>query len=112
MIDAREGSVGIGGNVTYSTITVGVPAEKIEELIRSRTKDLADLAELRRETIAQLKENFSLTQGQVSHALKTLGGANIPPEQLAAKLEEIAEKFKDLKRRRRHSPAMTRRSPL
>jgi tetratricopeptide (TPR) repeat protein len=96
MIDAKEGSVGIGGNVTYSTITIGIPAEKIEELIRSRTKDLADLAESRRETIAQLKETLSLTQGQVSHALKILGGTNIPPEQLAEKLEEIAEKFKDL----------------
>jgi tetratricopeptide (TPR) repeat protein len=96
MIDAREGSVGIGGNVTYSTITIGVPAEKIEELIRSRTKDLGDLAESQQETIAQLKQTLSLTQGQVSHALKILGEANIPPEQLAAKLEEIAEKFKDL----------------
>ena len=47
MIDAKEESVGIGGNVNYSTITVGIPAEKIEELIRSRTKDLTDLAELR-----------------------------------------------------------------
>jgi tetratricopeptide (TPR) repeat protein len=96
MIDAKEGSVGIGGNVTLSTITIGVPAEKIEELIRSRTKDLGDLAESQRETIAQLKQTLSLTQGQVSHALKILGEANIPPEQLAAKLEEIAEKFKDL----------------
>jgi tetratricopeptide (TPR) repeat protein len=96
MIDAKEGSVGIGGNVTLSTITIGVPAEKIEELIRSRTKDLGDLAESQRERIAQLKETLSLTRGQVSHALKVLGEANIPPEQLAAKLEEIAEKFKDL----------------
>jgi tetratricopeptide (TPR) repeat protein len=104
MIDAKEGSVGIGGNVTYSTITIGVPAEKIEELIRSRTKDLADLAESQRETIAQLKETLSLTQGQVSHALQTLGGTSIPPEQLAAKLAEIAEKFKDLQQAARAQP--------
>ncbi|MBT1509614.1 tetratricopeptide repeat protein [Bradyrhizobium sp. SRL28] len=96
MIDAKEGSVGIGGNVTDSTITIGIPAEKIEELIRSRTKDLADLAESQRETITQLKETLSLTQGQVSHALKILGETNIRPEQLATKLGEIAEKFKDL----------------
>jgi tetratricopeptide (TPR) repeat protein len=96
MIDAKEGSVGIGGNVTDSTITIGIPAEKIEELIRSRTKDLADLAESQRETITLLKETLSLTQGQVSHALRILGGTNIRPEQLATKLGEIAEKFKDL----------------
>ena len=96
MIDAKEGSVGIGGNVTYSTITIGIPAEKIEELIRSRTKDLGVLAEAQRETIAQLRATLSLTHGQVSHALKILGETNIPPEQLAAKLGEIAEKFKDL----------------
>ncbi len=88
----------IGGNVTNSTINVvcGVPPEKLEELVRSRTKDLSDLSESQRETNALLKEKLDLTQSQVKSALEILGEANVPPERLAAKLVEIAGKFKDL----------------
>ena len=95
-VDAEGGSIGIGGNVTNSTLTTGVPPEKIEELVRLRTKDLSDLTEAQRESYAQLKETLSLTQGQLSHALKIMGEADVPPERLAAKLDEIAEKFRDL----------------
>lgn len=89
----------IGGNVTNSTINdvCGVPPEKIEELVRSRTKDLSDLSESQRETNALLKEKLDLTQGQVKTALAIVGEANVPPERLAAKLVEIAGRFKDLR---------------
>jgi tetratricopeptide (TPR) repeat protein len=96
MVDAKEGGVGIGGNVMNSTINIGVPPDKVEELVQLRTKDLSDLNESQRERIALLKQALGLTQGQISHALKIVGEANIPPEQLAEKLDEIAEKFKDL----------------
>jgi tetratricopeptide (TPR) repeat protein len=96
MVDATEGSVGIGGNVTNSTFNIGVSPDKVEELVQLRTKDLSDLTDSQRETNAQLKQTLGLTQGQISHALKIVGEANIPPEQLGAKLDEIAEKFKDL----------------
>jgi hypothetical protein len=42
-VHAEEGSVAIGGNVSNSTI--GVPYEKLEAAVRSRTKDLEDLSE-------------------------------------------------------------------
>jgi flagellin-like protein len=53
-IHAEQGGVAIGGNVTNST--VGVPYEKLEEAVRSRTKDLKDLSEAEKDTIALLKE--------------------------------------------------------
>jgi hypothetical protein len=71
--------------------------EKIEELVRSRTKNLSDLSESQRETNALLKEKLDLTQGQVKSALEILGEKNVPPERLAAKLVEIAGRFKELK---------------
>jgi len=84
--------------VTNSTITIGVPAEKVEELIRLRTKDLKlnDLTEAQRENNTQLKKALNLTQGQVKHALEIVGEANVSPERVEAKLVEIAEKFKEL----------------
>ena len=93
-VNAEEGSVAIGGNVSNSTI--GVPYEKLEEAVRSRTKDLEDLSASEKETVALLKEKLDLNQRQVTSALEILGEANVPPEKLAAKLVEIAEKFKDL----------------
>jgi hypothetical protein len=93
-IHAEEGSVAIGGNVSNSTI--GVPYEKLVETVRSRTKDLEDLSEAEKETIALLKEKLDLNQRQLNSALEIVGEKNVPPEQLAAKLVEIAEKYKDL----------------
>jgi len=59
-------------------------------------EDLADLSESQKETIALLKEKLDLDQRQVKSALEILGQANVPPERFAAKLVEIAEKFKHL----------------
>jgi tetratricopeptide (TPR) repeat protein len=93
-IHAEEGSIAIGGNVSNSTI--GVPYEKLEEAVRSRTKDLSDLSESQKDTIALLKEKLDLNQRQVQSALEILGEANVPPERLVSKLAEIAQKYKDL----------------
>jgi hypothetical protein len=94
-VNVDRGSVAIGGNVSNSTI--GVPYEKLEDAVRSRTKDLQDLSESEKETIALLKEKLDLNQRQVKSALEIVGEANVPLERLAAKLVEIAEKFKELK---------------
>ncbi len=96
-VKADSDSVPVDGNVSNSTITIGVPPEKLDELVRSRTKDLSDLSESQRETNALLKEKLDLTQGQVKSALESLGEANVPPERLGEKLSEIARKFKELK---------------
>lgn len=63
---------------------------------RLRAKPLEDLSESQKDTIALLKEKLDLNQRQVRSALESLGEKNVPPEQLAAKLIEIAEKYKDL----------------
>ncbi len=94
LVHAEQGSVGIGGNVTNSTI--GVPYEKLEEAVRIRTKDLRDLSDSEKQTIALLQEKLDLNQRQVQSALEIVGERNIPPEKLAAKLVEVAERYKAL----------------
>ena len=93
-VHAEQGSVAIGGNVSNSTI--GVPYEKLEEAVHSRTKDLEDLSASEKETIVLLKEKLDLNQRQVTSALEIVGEANVPPERLGTKLLEVAAKYKDL----------------
>lgn len=66
-------------------------------MVRLRTKPLEDLSESQKDTIALLKEKLDLNQRQVRSALEIVGEADVPPERLAAKLVEIAGKYKDLK---------------
>ena len=42
-IKADDSSVGICGDVKDSTINIGVPQEKVDELVKERTKPLEDL---------------------------------------------------------------------
>jgi tetratricopeptide (TPR) repeat protein len=96
-IHAETGGVAVGGNVRDSKIIIGVPAERIDELVRERTKPLEDLSASQQETIVLLKEKLDLNERQIRAALDSVGERNIPPERLAAKLIEIAQKFNDLK---------------
>ena len=90
------GGIAIGGNVTGSTVIIGIPQEKVDELVRDAKRPLEELTAQQRENIALLKEKLDLNERQVRAALGILGENDIPPERLAAKLVEIAERFKDL----------------
>src|SRR5215475_4674230 len=91
-IKADTGGIAIGGSVTGSTINIGVPPEHLAALVRQT----ADLSETQKKVIAKLEGELDLNQRQIRAALGILGENDIPPERLAAKLVEIAERFKDL----------------
>ncbi|MGQ0446675.1 MAG: tetratricopeptide repeat protein, partial [Beijerinckiaceae bacterium] len=93
---SAPGGVAAGRDIT-GPVTIGVPPEKVDELVRSRTKDLNDLSQSQKDTITLLKEKLDLNQRQVKSALETVGEADVPPERLGAKLVEIAERYKTLK---------------
>ena len=57
---------------------------------------LEELTTQQRDNITLLKEKLDLNERQVRAALGILGENDIPPERLAAKLVEIAERFRDL----------------
>src|SRR6266446_1984365 len=91
-VRADTGGIAIGGSVTGSTINIGVPPEQLAALVRQAT----DLSETQKKVIAKLEGELDLNQRQIRAALSTLGENDIPPERLAAKLVEIAERFKAL----------------
>jgi hypothetical protein len=91
-IRAETGGIAIGGSVTGSTINIGVPPEQLATLVRQA----ADLSETQKKVIEKLEDELDLNQRQIRAALGILGENDIPPERLAAKLVEIAERFKEL----------------
>src|SRR5262249_7971099 len=95
-VKADTGSIAIGGSVTSSTVIIGIQQEKVDELVRDAKRPLEELTAQQRENIALLKDKLDLNASQVRAALAILGENDIPPERLAAKLVEIAERFKDL----------------
>ena len=95
-VRADSGSIAIGGPVTGSTVIIGIPQEKVDELVREGKRPLEELTTQQRENIALLKDKLDLNERQVRAALNIVGENDIPPERLAAKLVEIAESFKAL----------------
>jgi tetratricopeptide (TPR) repeat protein len=91
-VKADTGGVAIGGNVSGSTINIGIPPEQLAALVRQAT----DLSESQKKLIAKLEGELDLNQRQIHAALDIVGENNVPPERLAAKLVEIAERFKIL----------------
>jgi hypothetical protein len=87
----------IGGDVSSSTI-VGIPLEKVEELVRGAKLSRERLATQQPENIALLRKQLELKEGQVLAALDIVVENDIPLELLVVKLVEIAEHFKSLER--------------
>src|SRR5215472_8381918 len=95
-VRADTGGIAIGGSVTSSTVIIGIPQEKVDELVRDAKRPLEELTAQQRENIVLLKEKLDLNERQVRAALAILGENNIAPERLAAKLVEVTERFKAL----------------
>ena len=95
-VKAETGGIAIGRDVIQSTVVIGIAQEKVDELVRDAKRPLEELTTQQRENIALLKEKLDLNERQVRAALAILGENDIPPERLAAKLVEIAERFKVL----------------
>src|SRR5262249_49631594 len=95
-VRAETNSIAIGGSVTSSTVIIGILQEKVDELVRDAKRPLEELTTQQKENNALLKEKLDLNERQVRAALGILGENDIAPERLAAKLVEIAERFRDL----------------
>ena len=92
-IQTSDRTISVLGTARSSTINVGIPPEQIIELL----KPLQDLTEGQKGMISRLQSDLDLNEHQMRAALDIVGETNIPPERLAAKLVEIAQKFNDLK---------------
>src|SRR5215471_21438863 len=63
------GSIAIGGSVTGSTVIIGIPQEKADELVHDAKRPLEELTTQQRENIVLLKEKLDLNKYQVRAAL-------------------------------------------
>src|SRR5437667_11548324 len=95
-VKAETGGVAIGRDVIQSTVIIGIPQQKVDELVRDAKRPLEELTAQQRENIVLLKEKLDLNGRQVRAALAILGENDISPERLTAKLVEIAQRFKEL----------------
>src|SRR5580765_4000452 len=91
-VRVETGGVAVGRDIIDSTVNIGVPPEQLAALIRQT----ADFSETQKKLIAKLEGELDLNQRQIRAALEILGENGIPAERLAAKLVEIAERFKEL----------------
>src|SRR5262249_35057538 len=67
-VRADTGSIAIGGSVTGSTVIIGIPQEKVDELVRDAKRPLEELTTQQRENIALLKEKLDLNERQPTQA--------------------------------------------
>src|SRR5918995_5834655 len=89
-------SIGTGGNAVQHTGGVtgicAVRSEELEALVRDRDRDWQDGS--KSEVISVLAQRLDLDQGQIRAAVDILREKEIPPERLAARLGDIAERLK------------------
>lgn len=91
-VRAESGSIAIGRDVNQSTINIGIPPSQLDALVRQT----ADLSEAQKKLISELEGKLDLNQRQIQTAFDILGEKNVRPEQLAARLVDIAERLKFL----------------
>jgi tetratricopeptide (TPR) repeat protein len=89
----------VGGDIVCNT-----PADQLESLVRLRSKPLEEQAETQKKLIARLEKDLELNEHQMRAALEAAGEAEVPPEQIAARLVEIAGRYKALREEVRPAP--------
>ena len=95
-VKAESSGIAVGGNVSGSILTIGIPSEQLEHLVATRTKELTERSEEQKKLIDRLEKDLDLNERQISAALEIVGERNITPERLADKLVEVAQRFKAL----------------
>src|ERR1700690_1313773 len=83
---------GLGGTINQYSVT-GITPEELAALVRP----YEELSETKKKLIARIEADLDLNQRQIRAAFEILGEANVPPEQLTAKLVGIAEQIKALR---------------
>ena len=61
-VNAETGGIAIGRDVIQSTVIIGIPQEKVNELVRDAKRPLEELTTQQRENIVLLKEKLDLRQ--------------------------------------------------
>jgi tetratricopeptide (TPR) repeat protein len=93
-VQSQEG-IAIGGNVEQnSTLIVGTPADKLKEIVAAGDREWRDLTESQQAELLSLQRQFGVTLGALQAFFAALGEHDVPEEQLAVRLGEMAGRFK------------------
>jgi hypothetical protein len=87
------GTAATAGDGKNATVTVGLSPAEIASLVRSAT-DAANSVDTRH--IADLSKLLALNEDVTRTFLRSLGQADVPPDQLPARLAEIANRYREL----------------
>jgi tetratricopeptide (TPR) repeat protein len=90
------GGVAVGHDIENSSITIGIPAEKLPGIIEAATKDWRALTDQQKQTIDALQQNLGVSKNSLKGFFVTLGYNEVPIGQLSEKLIEIAGYYKEL----------------
>jgi hypothetical protein len=75
---------------------IGIPPDQLASIIAAATGDWKQLTDEQRQTIDSLKQRIDVGEGAVRAFFRTLGEAEVRPEQQEPRLVEIARQYKDL----------------
>jgi hypothetical protein len=92
----QKGTGIASGHDTNINAPVTISSGITPEMLAALTRPWEEPSESQKKEIAKLQGDLDLNLRQVKSALEILGEADVPPERLAAKLVEIAGKYKEL----------------
>jgi tetratricopeptide (TPR) repeat protein len=93
---AAPGGVAVGHDIENSSITIGIPAEKLPGIIEAATKDWRALTDQQKQTIDALQQNLGVSENALKAFFATIGDNEVPIARLSEKLLEIAGHYKEL----------------
>lgn len=101
---ASQGGIAIGGDVSNSTVTIGISPKSARQLVESATRDWKTLTDAQRKELGVLHEKLGVTEGALRAFFAVLGEKNVPEDQLPERLGEIARQHAQLQMQLRATP--------
>lgn len=102
-VSATQG-VAIGGNVTNSSVTVGISAKGAQALVESASRNWKNLTDAQRKELGALKAQLGITEGALRTFFTVLGEKNIAEDMLPERLGEIAGQYLALRAQLQANP--------
>ena len=94
-VTATNGAA-VGGNVTNSSITVGLSDRQIRSFIDISTRRWQNLTDAQRRQLAELQHRLGVSEGALRNFFATLGQSDAPARSLPERLGEIARRYIEL----------------
>ena len=104
-VKADTGSIAIGGSVTGSTLNIGIPQQKVDELVRDAKRPLEELTAQQRDNIVLLKEKLDLNGARCALRLPFLARTTFRRSDWLPSLSKSQSASRTFRQRRRFDRA-------